>query len=123
MTPKGADGGDGDGASWGPDRVGDLLSGLFRKWGLEGELERQDALERWDEIVGDALARVTHPRGIARGVLYVEVRSSAWITELNLMRHDFLARLNAGRSEGRIERIVFLLAEDPDRGEGPAPRT
>jgi predicted nucleic acid-binding Zn ribbon protein len=98
----------------GPDRIGELLGGLFRKWGLQGELERQSALEQWDEIVGEGIARVTRPQGVARGVLYVEVRSSAWITELNLMRHDLLARLNAGRSEGRIERIVFRLAEEPD---------
>lgn len=102
-----------------PDKVGDLLSGLFRKWGLQGELERQDALERWPEIVGEAIAKVARPRGIARGVLYVEVRSSAWMNELEMMRHEFLRRLNAGRSEGRIERIVFLLAERPDRDDPP----
>lgn len=110
----GRSGGNDGGDPPGPDRVGDLLSGLFSKWGLKGELERQDSLVRWPEIVGEGIAKVTRPRGVARGVLYVEVRSSAWITELNLMRHEFMRRLNAGKAEGRVERIVFVLAEDPD---------
>ncbi len=105
----GSSGGSGD-----PDRVGDLLSGLLSKWGIQGALEQQDLVAAWPEIVGDAIARVTRARGVARGVLYVEVRSSAWMSELNLMRHEFMARLNAGKKDGRIERIVFLLAEDPD---------
>ncbi|TVP55740.1 MAG: DUF721 domain-containing protein [Gemmatimonadales bacterium] len=105
----GANGGSGD-----PDRIGDLLSGLLSKWGIRGALEQQDLVAAWPEIVGDAISRVTRARGVARGVLYVEVRSSAWMSELNLMRHEFMARLNAGKQDGRIERIVFLLAEDPD---------
>lgn len=103
-----------------PDRVGELLSGLLSKWGIKGVLEEQGLLDRWPEIVGAPIARVTRVRGVARGVLYVEVRSSAWMSELNLMKHEFMKRLNAGRDEGRIERIVFLLAEDPEAATSAA---
>ncbi len=100
----------------GPDRVGDLLGGLLRKWGVDREVARQGALERWPQVVGDRISAVTTPRSVASGILFVEVRSSAWMNELNLMRHDLLRRLNAGEEEGRVERIVFVLAEDSGRG-------
>jgi len=97
-----------------PDRVGDLLGGLLRKWGVDREVARQGAMERWPDVVGERIAGVTRARAVSSGTLFVEVRSSAWMNELNLMRHELLRRLNAGEKEGRIERIVFVLAERPE---------
>jgi len=97
-----------------PDRVGDLLGGLLRKWGVDREVARQGAMERWPGVVGERIAGVTRARAVSSGTLFVEVRSSAWMNELNLMRHELLRRLNAGEKEGRIERIVFVLAERPE---------
>lgn len=95
--------------SHGPVPLGELLPDFLRKHGLEGEVEAQEALARWGEVVGPAIARVARPTGISRGVLFVDVRSSVWMSELNLMRRDILARLNAGRGGGRIRRIVFRI--------------
>lgn len=100
--------GSGDGR---PDRVGDLLGELLQKWGVGREVARQGALERWPRVVGERIAGVTRARSVSAGILFVEVRSSAWMNELNLMRHELLRRLNAGEGEGRVERIVFVLAE------------
>jgi hypothetical protein len=45
--------------------------------------------------------------------MIVEVRSSSWLMELNLMKEDILRRVNEGRREALIEKIVFVLAEEP----------
>lgn len=104
----------------GPERLDDLLGAFLKKHGLENEVEGQAALRDWDDIVGERIARVARPTGLSRGVLYVEVRSSAWMNELDLMRHHILARLNAGRERGRVERILFRLAETPPGEEAPS---
>ena len=101
-----------DEGAHGPTPLGEALGAFLKKHGLEAEVHGQSALARWDEVVGERIARVARPTGVARGVLFVEVRSSAWMNELTLMRRDILARLNAGQGEARIERIVFRLAED-----------
>ncbi|TVP75594.1 MAG: DUF721 domain-containing protein [Gemmatimonadales bacterium] len=98
----------------GPDHIGNMLDGLMKKWGIRDGVEEQEILELWPEIVGPGIAEVTRARAIARGTLFVEVRSSAWMSELGLLRHDLMRRINAGRKAGRVEKIVFLLAEDPD---------
>jgi predicted nucleic acid-binding Zn ribbon protein len=102
----------------GPERLDELLGSFLKKHGLEDEVEGQAAVRDWDDIVGERIARVARPTGLSRGVLYVEVRSSAWMNELNLMRHHILARLNAGRERGRVERILFRLAETPSGEDG-----
>jgi predicted nucleic acid-binding Zn ribbon protein len=107
----------GEGDRSGPTPLARALAEFLRKHDLEGEVAGQAALSRWDEVVGRRIAAVASPVAVARGVLYVEVRSSAWLSELDLMRKDILARINAGQREGRIERIVFRLAEDPDGPE------
>ncbi len=94
-----------------PTRVGDLLGALFTKLGMEEEVSRQEVLDRWAGVVGDRIAEVTAASAVSRGVLFVQVESSAWMNELNLMRHDILRRLNDGRTEGRVDRIVFSLSD------------
>jgi len=95
----------------GPARVGDLVQGLLRERGLDTQLRRQGVLEDWAERVGERIASVTRPTRVADAVLFVEVRSSAWMMELNLMKREILARVNEGRGEAPIERIVFTLME------------
>lgn len=113
-TTNGGDGRDDRGA--GPDRIGGILEGFLRKMGIEEEVARQDALVRWEDVVGERIAKVTRARAVDGGVLFVEVASSAWLNELNLLRHDILRRLNAGSGKGRVERIVFRLSEHREPG-------
>ena len=96
----------------GPVRVGDLLDDVLRRTGVRRQVERQGALDAWSAVVGERIAEVTEPVRVDGGVLYVEVRSSAWMMELDMMKHEILERLNEGRDEGRIEKVRFLLGED-----------
>ena len=64
--------------------------------------------------VGEAIARVTRAQGVREATLIVEVRSSSWLMELNLMKEEILRRVNEGRQEARIEKIVFVLSGGPN---------
>lgn len=103
-------------AGAGPAPVGDVLRGFLQRTGLAERLARTEALGRWDECVGERIAGVTRPLRVSGTTLIVGVRSSAWLAELNLLRSKILARLNAGRRRGRIEKLVFVLETD---GDGP----
>ena len=70
-----------------------------------------EVLELWPEIVGEQLAQVTRARSVADAALIVEVRSSAWLMELSLMKGDFLARVNERLGDVPLERIIFVQAE------------
>ena len=97
----------------GPVRVGAILDDFLDRAGVRVQLERTTALEEWPSRVGEAIARVTHPRTVSDGTLIVEVRSSAWLMELNMMRTEILRRVNEGREQAPLDRIVFVLGEQP----------
>ena len=95
----------------GPQKVGDVLGGFLEKKGLREAVRRAEAVEEWEERVGEAIARVTRAQGVRGTALIVEVRSSAWMMELDLMKDEILERVNEGREDGFVEKIVFVLAE------------
>ncbi len=100
-----------------PARVGELLDGFLERQGVKVQVERVAVLEDWAERVGPRIAAVTWARSVAEGTLFVEVKSSAWLMELNMMKGRILERLNEGRSEAPIEKLVLVLSQgEPDDG-------
>ena len=95
----------------GPERVGKLVERFLEGHGVAEQVRRQSVLEEWPALVGDGIAAVTHARSVSAGALFVEVRSSPWLMELEMMKGEILRRVNAGSDEARIERIVFVLGE------------
>ena len=103
------------GKNRGPEKVSEVLGGFLKKSGLRESVLRAGAVDEWDDRVGEAIARVTRAQGVREATLIVEVRSSSWLMELNLMKEEILRRVNEGRTEALIAKIVFVLAEDPTR--------
>jgi predicted nucleic acid-binding Zn ribbon protein len=94
-----------------PQLVGDLLSRFLERSGLGAKVEAASVIPEWGELVGDRIAGVTSPLRVSEGVLFVAVSTSAWLMELNLMKVDLLRRLNAGKKQGKIRQIVFVMGE------------
>ena len=78
---------------------------------MKEQVERMRVLDLWPELAGEHVARVTRAKGVSEATLFVEVRTSAWLMELNIMRGEFLARVNERLGDVPLERIVFVLAE------------
>jgi len=94
-----------------PERIDGLLSEFLEKAGVADELERVSALDDWAECVGERIASVTRARSVKGGALVVEVRSSAWLMELNMMKGRILERLNRDRNVP-LDKLVFVLSPD-----------
>ena len=107
-----------EGRGGGPVRVGRVLEDVLERRGVRKQIERVSALEAWADVVGDGIAAVTRARSVADATLFVEVRSSAWLMELEMMKGEILPRLNEGRDEALIEKIHFVLGEGGAEGEG-----
>jgi predicted nucleic acid-binding Zn ribbon protein len=84
---------------------------VLGEFGLQDQVRRMEVLGLWPEIVGEHVAAVTRVRGVSEATLFVEVRTSAWLMELNMLKGEFLGRVNARLREAPLERIVFLLGE------------
>lgn len=95
--------------SGGPEKVDSLLSEFLEKEGVADDLARVSVVDEWDALVGDRIAGVTRARSVNGGTLVVEVRSSAWLMELNMMKGAVLERVNEGR-DVPLEKLVFVLS-------------
>ena len=94
-----------------PVRVDSVLAALLEKHGVKEQVERMSVLDLWPELVGEYVAEVTKAKGVSEATLFVEVRTSAWLMELNIMKGEFLVRVNERLGDVPLERIVFVLAE------------
>ena len=99
------------GRKTGPVRLADVLGNVLEEHGLQDQVKQMGVVELWPELVGEHVAAVTHAKVVVDGALFVEVRTSAWLMELNMMKGDFLQRVNERLPETPLERIVFVLAE------------
>ena len=95
----------------GPKPLGKMIDGFLEERGMKDQVTRNGVLEMWPDIVGAHVAAVTRARGVSEATLFVEVRTSAWLMELNMMKRDVLRRVNERLEETPLERIVFVLAE------------
>lgn len=76
-----------------PGSLGSALDGLLRERGWEGELARSELFVGWADAVGPAVADHTAPTSLDDGVLVVRCDSTAWATQLGLMRPQLLTAL------------------------------
>jgi predicted nucleic acid-binding Zn ribbon protein len=95
-----------------PSRLSDELEKYLRDTGLDERVEEAAVLPEWAERVGPAIALVTMPLRVSRGILFVAVHTSAWLMELNMMERDIVRVLNRGRNRGQIDRIRFVMADE-----------
>ena len=109
-----------DGKRKKPLTVREALAGYLRESGLGERIEQATAVEEWTERVGEKIADVTEPLHVRDGVLFVGVRSSAWLMELRMMEAEIRRRVNEDRGRGRIRKIRFVM-EDEDEAERRRP--
>lgn len=103
--------GSGDRRNSGLERMDSVLADVLDEAGVRDHVERVRVLELWPEIVGEQVARVTRAKSVDEATLIVEVRSSAWLMELNVLKGDIVRRANERLSDTSIEKIVFVMAE------------
>ena len=93
-----------------PVSIADALSGFLTERGLAKRVEQATVIEAWPEVVGDRIAAVTKALSITPdGILFVAVRTNAWMTELGLMEPELLKALNARKGPEKVRKIRYRL--------------
>jgi predicted nucleic acid-binding Zn ribbon protein len=112
-----------DSAAFGPGRdpgsVADAFDTLSESMGWGAHLAQADLLEQWADIVGDDIASHATPLGIEAGVLEVGCGSSAWATQLRLMKRTLLGSLLERFPGAGIVDITVKAPGAPSWKHGP----
>ncbi|MEO8706528.1 MAG: DUF721 domain-containing protein [Kofleriaceae bacterium] len=79
--------------------------------GISDEIRANRLLTEWSDLVGPKIASRTRADGIRDRVLWIEVVTSAWMHELNLLRPQIIAGLVERLGDPRLfDDIKFRLA-------------
>jgi predicted nucleic acid-binding Zn ribbon protein len=73
----------------GPRKLGESIEQL-----RPGSTALSTLVQRWAEVVGDALAAHVRPTKLAGGTLVIAVDDPAWATQLRYLESDLVARCN-----------------------------
>ena len=93
-----------------PAPIREVLQGFLRARGLDARVERAQVLVEWRSLVGPQIASVTMPRLVTEdGTLFVGVKTHGWMSELSMMEHSLLAKINVRAGRDPIRRIRWEL--------------
>jgi predicted nucleic acid-binding Zn ribbon protein len=92
-------------------RAGDAIEDALAFHGITDRVRAERVLAEWTELVGPKIGARTRPYGIEQRLLLVEVATSAWLHELNLLRAQIVANLLERIGEPRLfDDLAFRLA-------------
>jgi predicted nucleic acid-binding Zn ribbon protein len=102
-----------------PAGLGDVLDRVSRTMGWSSPLARGELLTSWADLVGPEIATHTEPVGIEDGVLAVQCNSTAWATQLRMMRADIVTSITRRYPDAQITSIRFIGPSAPSWKRGP----
>ncbi len=84
------------------------IDSMLRKFGIDNAVAQNKALNMWDEIVGDNVARNTKPDRVEHGVIIVKVSSPTWRQELYFQKNEIIEKINNTIGKRVIRDIRFI---------------
>jgi predicted nucleic acid-binding Zn ribbon protein len=102
-----------------PHGIDDVLEGLTSKLGWNSPLAQADLLASWPELAGAETAEHSAPVGIEDGVLTVRCDSTAWATQLRLMRGTITTQIALRYPHAGIQSVRFEGPNAPSWKRGP----
>jgi predicted nucleic acid-binding Zn ribbon protein len=101
-----------------PGSMADAFDELTSAMGWAPSLARAELAEHWADIVGDDVAAHALPAGFQEGALEIHCDSSAWATQLRLMKKNLLAALEERFPDAGVSEIVVKAPGAPSWKHG-----
>jgi len=84
------------------------IDSMLRKFGIDNAVAQNNALNIWNEIVGEKVANNTEPDRVEHGVMVVKVSSATWRQELYFQKKEIIQKLNNTIGRNVIRDIRFI---------------
>jgi hypothetical protein len=94
-----------------PVRIGDAISGAFRRLGLDDRFHQSEIWTVWAAVVGPQIARHAQPHAISHGRLIVHVTDPVWLHHLSMMRPRVVAALNDKLKTSTVRELILRVGE------------
>jgi predicted nucleic acid-binding Zn ribbon protein len=94
-----------------PRRLGEILPETLKKKALYLPTKDRPLIDAWNQAVGPQIGSKAQPDRLKDDVLYVRVSTSVWMHELQFMKQDIIAKLNAIIGGNPVTQIRFFIGE------------
>ena len=85
-----------------------VIKKAVRNAGVENALKQESAVFMWEEVVGQAVSRVTRAEKVDKGVLTVKTESPTWRQELHMQKKEIIDKINKKIGSKSIKEIRFI---------------
>jgi predicted nucleic acid-binding Zn ribbon protein len=102
-----------------PEDLGAVMDALTTRLGWTSPLAQSELLASWAGIVGVETAEHSTPTSIDEGVLTVRCDSTAWATQLRLMRVQLMTSIATRYPDAGISSLRFEGPGAPSWKKGP----
>jgi hypothetical protein len=107
----------------GAESAAHAIDNVLRLRGIADEVRGERVVTEWTDLVGPKIAQRTRPDGVNDRILWIEVATSAWLQELNLLKPQLLASIVERLGEPRLfDDLKFRLAGRRNRNAVIVPR-
>ena len=88
-------------------KLGDVIKQLMKNPKLSEKLDKLNALEAWEEIIGSPIVKYINDQKIHKGVLYVKLNSAVIRNELSYKKTDIISKINQKMGPNFISDIIL----------------
>ena len=89
--------------------IRNILADVLKPYRSNPDFELKNVWDLWDETVGNNIAQNARPVAFRGKLLMVHVSSSSWIHQLQFLKNDMIAKLNAALGKPLIAEIKFKI--------------
>lgn len=87
----------------------EALEDYFKRKRWDKRLKGYQAINYWEEVVGEEIAQHSQPIKIQDQTLFLRVKSNVWANELNLRKGELIQKINLKTGEEIISDILFKV--------------
>lgn len=91
--------------------LGQILGKALKQRNISLHLKDKHLWDAWDKAVGKTISLQTRVDRLDRDTLSVKVSSPAWMQQLQFVKSEILAHLNALLGKGSVRNIYFSIGE------------
>jgi len=84
------------------------IDAMLKKFGIDNAIAQNNAINLWNEIVGDKVAKNTQPDKVEHGIITVKVSSPTWRQELYFQKKEIILKINKTIGKNVIRDIRFI---------------
>ena len=89
--------------------IGSVIDGVLKNYRSKPAFELTKVWRLWEDAVGETIAKNARPAAFKGKLLIVHVISSTWLHQLQFLKNDLMAKINAALGKPLIQEIKFKI--------------